>query len=144
MKNSVGHGRVRIGQFWACQHGTSEGHPVKGRTERTRRCGLQASLRVRGERNHDPGVVERHVQAAERLDRRGHGPGDLVLVGDVAGDRQRPAAGGGELVGQTLGGITVAVEDGDARADLGEGARTVAAPIQALPPVTNAVLPVKS
>jgi len=30
-KNSVGHGRVRIGRFWACQHGTSEGHLVKGR-----------------------------------------------------------------------------------------------------------------
>jgi len=30
-KNSAGHGRVRIGRFRACQHGTSEGHLVKGR-----------------------------------------------------------------------------------------------------------------
>jgi hypothetical protein len=31
-KNSVGHRRVRIGQFLtcACQHGTSEGHPCQG------------------------------------------------------------------------------------------------------------------
>ena len=50
-----------------------------------------------GRRDLDAGVVEREVEPAEAR----HGPvyerGDLLLVGDVAGDAERPTARGGQL-----------------------------------------------
>ena len=53
-----------------------------------------------GERQHDPGVVERHVEPAELGDGAIDERGDLVFVGDVAGDAQGLVAGGGQLVGR--------------------------------------------
>ncbi len=49
-------------------------------------------------RNHDPGVVERHVEPVERRDGALDKGGDLVFVGHVADDTQRLMACGGQLV----------------------------------------------
>jgi hypothetical protein len=55
-----------------------------------------------GQRDHDPGVVERHVEPAElvngAIDERRH----LVLVGDVARNAERAVAGGGQLIGRCV------------------------------------------
>ena len=53
-----------------------------------------------GQREHDAGVVEGHVEPAELGDGALDEGGDLVLVGDVAGDAERPVTGGGQLVGR--------------------------------------------
>ena len=48
-------------------------------------------------RDLDAGVVERHVQPAERVDGGLHRRGDAVLVGDVAFDAERLVAGAGKF-----------------------------------------------
>jgi hypothetical protein len=50
-------------------------------------------------RDHDPGVVEGHVQPAEARHRAVDQSGDLVFVGDVADDGERPVVGGRQPVG---------------------------------------------
>ena len=49
-------------------------------------------------------VVDAHVDPAEPLDRLGHGGDDLLLVADVADDRQRPAARRLDLLGRRVDG----------------------------------------
>ena len=49
--------------------------------------------------NLDAGVVERHVEPAERVDGRLHHGGHAVLVGHVTPNAEDPVAGGGQLVG---------------------------------------------
>ena len=69
----------------------------------------------------DAGVVERHVEPAERVDRALDEGGDLVLVGDVAGDGERPMTGGGQLVGGGAKRLLVGVGEDDGGAGAGEG-----------------------
>jgi len=51
------------------------------------------------DRELDAGVVERHVKAAERVDRSGDHRGDLVLVGDIAPHPEHLMPGCRQLVG---------------------------------------------
>ena len=75
-----------------------------------------------GEREHDAGVVERHVEPAELGDGAIDERGDLVFVGDVAGDAERLVAGGGQLVGRGAQRLLVDVGEHDGGAGRGEGA----------------------
>ena len=50
-------------------------------------------------RDLDAGVVEGHVEPAERVDRCLHHGGDAVLVGHVASDAEHLVSCGGEVVG---------------------------------------------
>ena len=80
-----------------------------------------------GEREHDAGVVEGHVEPAELGDGAIDQRGDLVLVGDVAGDAERTVAGGGQLVGRGAQRLLVDVGEHDRGARGGEGAGGVEA-----------------
>ena len=77
------------------------------------------------EREHDAGVVERHVEPAELGDGAVDERGDLVFVGDVAGDAERPVPGGGELVGGGAQRVPVDVGEHDRGAGSGERASGV-------------------
>ena len=96
-----------------------------------------------GEREHDAGVVERHVEPAERVDGALDQGGDLVLVGDVAGDAERLVAGGGQLVGRGAQRLLVDVGEHDGGAGAAN-ARAVARPMPEPAPVTSATWPRKS
>jgi hypothetical protein len=80
-----------------------------------------------GEREHDPGVVERHVEPAEVGDGAIHQRGDLVLVGDVAGHAEPAVPGGGQLVRGFAQRLLVDVGEHDRGARGGERARRVEA-----------------
>ena len=73
--------------------------------------------------DHDPGVVERHVEPAQGSDGAVDEGGDLVFVRDVAWDAQRLMTCGGQLVGCGSERIPVDVGERDAGAVLGECAR---------------------
>ena len=75
-----------------------------------------------GEREHDPGVVERHVKLAELGDGAIHQRRDLILVGHVAGHADRTVSGGGQLVGRSAQCVLVDVGEHDGRAGRGERA----------------------
>jgi hypothetical protein len=66
-----------------------------------------------GERQHDAGVVERHVEPAELGDGAIDERGDLVFVGDVTGDAEGPMARGGQLVGRGAQRLLVDVGEHD-------------------------------
>lgn len=72
-------------------------------------------------RDLDAGVVERHVQPAEGVDRALDEGGDLVLVGHIAGHAERLITGGGQLVGRGTKRFLVHVGEHDGRAGFGEG-----------------------
>ena len=74
------------------------------------------------EREHDAGVVEGHVEPAELGDGALDQRGDLVFVGDVAGDAERAVPGGGQLVGRGAQRLLVDVGEHDGGAGGGEGA----------------------
>jgi hypothetical protein len=76
-----------------------------------------------GEWNHDAGVVEGHVEPAER----GCGLVDhgryLIFGGDVAGEAEDLVPGGAQLIGGSANGVGVDVGQNDGSAGLGEGLR---------------------
>jgi hypothetical protein len=74
-------------------------------------------------RDLDAGVVERHVESAERVDRRLHHGGDIVLDGDVAGDAEDLMACRREVVGGGSECGVVDVGEDDCGPGLGEGVR---------------------
>ena len=69
--------------------------------------------------------------------------GDLVLVGDVAGDAEHLVAGGGQLVGGGVERVLVDVGE-DHRGPASAKACAVASPMPEPAPVTRATWPVKS
>jgi hypothetical protein len=75
-----------------------------------------------GGRGHDPGVVVDHVEPSEGFDRAVDGGGDLVLVRDVADQREAPVAVVGELLCCGVDGVLVDVGEGDGGARGGGGA----------------------
>src|SRR3954470_7060896 len=74
------------------------------------------------QRKHDPCVVVGHVQPAELGDGALDEAGDLVFVGDVAGDAERAMAGHGQLVSRGCQRLLFDVGQHDGRARRGEGA----------------------
>ncbi len=70
----------------------------------------------------DAGIVERHVESPEGVDRALDEGGDLSLVGHVAGDAERLMTGGDQLVGGCAERILVDVGEHDGGAGCGEGA----------------------
>src|SRR5947209_13075539 len=75
-----------------------------------------------GERQHDAGVVEGHVEPAELGDGAIDARGDLILVGDIAPDRQHPMALGTQLVGRGAQRLLVDICEHHGGAALGERA----------------------
>src|SRR6266404_2272478 len=61
----------------------------------------------------DAGIVDQHIDAAERLDHAAHHLVDARQVADVGGQRQAPPAGGGDRRGGLLGCGLVDVHGGD-------------------------------
>ena len=92
----------------------------------------------------DAGVVERHVEPAERGDGAVDHRGDLVLVGDVAGDAEHLVSGGLQVVGGGAASGVVVVAARTTAAPASAKARAVARPMPELAPVTRATWPVKS
>ena len=93
--------------------------------------------------NHNPGIVERHIEPAERIDGHGDHGRHAVLVGHVTTNTKHLVAGGCQLLcGRTKRGL-VDVCDYH-RAPASANARAVAKPMPELPPVTSATWPVKS
>jgi len=72
-------------------------------------------------RDHDPRVIERHVEAAELPDGALDEGGDLLLVRDLAGDAERLPAADSQLVGGGTQRLLVGVGEDDGGAGLGEG-----------------------
>ena len=93
----------------------------------------------------DAGVVERHVEPAERGDGAVDHRRDLVLVGDVAGDAEHLMPGSLQIVRSRAGcaGVVVVAASTTA-APASAKARAVARPMPELAPVTRATWPVKS
>ena len=91
----------------------------------------------------DAGVVECHVEPAERGDGAVDHRGDLGLVGDVAGDAEHLMPGGCRSSAAALDGF-VAWATRATAAPASAKARAVARPMPELAPVTRATWPVKS
>jgi hypothetical protein len=96
-----------------------------------------------GEREHDAGVVEGHVEPAELGDGAVDERGDLVFVGDVAGDAERAITGGGQLVGRGAQRLSLTSASTTAAPAVAK-ARAVSRPMPAPAPVTRATWPLKS
>nr|WP_244277195.1 hypothetical protein [Geodermatophilus obscurus] len=82
---------------------------------------LGGQLGERGAGLLDAGVVERQVQPPEGLDRPVQRGSDVVLAGDVAGQRQRAAAVGLDQPGGLADAVLGDAGDGDGGALRGEG-----------------------
>jgi hypothetical protein len=78
--------------FHAGQHAAEVdcGHPVEH---------LRRLVGRVADRELDAGVVEAHVEPAQRIDGGGDEGDDLVFVGDVARHPEHPVPGSGQLVG---------------------------------------------
>jgi hypothetical protein len=63
-------------------------------------------------RNHNAGVIERHIQPAERINGRLHHGRHAVLVGHITTNTKNPVTSGCQLVyGRTKGGLIDVSED---------------------------------
>jgi hypothetical protein len=94
-------------------------------------------LREIAGKTDDASIVERHVQPTIGSDRAlDHGSG-LRLLGHIARDADRLAAGGGQRSGRGVEGIGVDVSEHDSGARLAN-ACAAASPMPELAPVTRA------
>jgi hypothetical protein len=75
-----------------------------------------------GGRDHDAGVVERHIEPAEAVDGGAYGGLDLSLVGHIAGDREHGVPLRRELLRGLVHEFGVSVGENRRGAALGEGA----------------------